>query len=292
MNSNEEVKPPSSGTEEVSLLSHDAIARLKAPILEAEERKCEAVERRERKYTNAKQLKDAVRREELRQIPKADRTPEEQREFSRLEARRHRANAKGNDADSLSNVETAEEFWSANRLLANGQKIHAWREQEQRVLDQIYWLNVGWRTSPQDPNFVGLNEGLADLDDFIDEFGLVHDDEYKNPILQNVRPLWSVWADKPDDVPFVGTIMGFWRNPEIFNALLKESEPTAIYARYGIRTALPAYHVRLFKQRITEHLRSDLIDGRKAHAKYEGEKCWFCNFERLHATENGGNTKP
>jgi hypothetical protein len=69
-----------------------------------------------------------------------------------------------------------------------------------------------------------------------------------------------------------------------------ENEPTAIFARYGIRTALSALAVRRFKERITSH-----VKGNREHRAIVqfgvGERffvkgCWLCEFERLYGTRN------
>jgi hypothetical protein len=289
MNSNEEVKPPSGGREEVCapLLPEATISRLKkmAPPPGPTEAQLASYATKRQKADDAKKLRDSVRREELRQIPKGDRTPEEQREFRRLEQRRYRA--KEPKGDTLSMVATAEEFWSANRLLANGQKIRGWKEQEESVLDKLFWMNNGWACSPTDPDFVSLEEGLADLDAFIGEHGLIHDDSsvYQHYVLQDFRPSWGVWATKTIFDPIWETIEGFWRD-ERLGALCEENEPTAIYAKYGIRTALSAYAVRMFKFRIADHERSRLLGTWETHTAHEGKKCWLCNFERLHGTKS------
>ena len=279
MENKKEVKPPSSGIEKVCapLLPAEAVERIQAK----ETAQLQAKAERQQKRSEAERLADAVRREELRQIPTANRTSEEQREFRRLEQRRYRAKeTKGN---VLADVQTAEDFWKANRLLANPQKLHEWKEREERVLDQIFWMNNGWACSPQAADFVSLHEGLADIEAFIAEYGLIHDDSnvYQHCVPQNFRPSWGVWATKTLFDPIWGTVEGFWRD-ERFNALCSESPASEIYARYGIRIALGAFEVLLFKFCIADHKRSQLLRTWGQHVEHEGEKCWLCNFERLH----------
>jgi len=158
------------------------------------------------------------------------------------------------------------------------------------VLDKIFWINEGWSCPPQDAGLVSLEE--AALEHFVAEHGLVHDDlhSYKHSLLQEFRPAWGLWADKDYHDPIWGWIKGFWKKPELFRALCEENEPTAIFARYGIRTALSALAVRRFKERITSH-----VEGNGEHRAIMpfgvGERlfvkgCWLCEFERVHCTRN------
>jgi hypothetical protein len=181
-------------------------------------------------------------------------------------------------------VKTAEDFWAANRLVADPMKMQKWNKLEETVLAFISWMNFGWDTQPQDPDFFTFDEGLVDLENFISKHDLIHDDygSYKNFILKEFLPQWGLWADKTIHDPIWGTVEGFWKNSEIFQALCQESPATEIYARYGIQTALPAFAVRQFKSRLESHKRSREGVGRSAHVQYDGEKCWLCQFERLH----------
>lgn len=287
---NQEVNPLSeSGTKEESpqpapLLDEAATARLREPILQGEEREREVAARREQKSADAKQLKDTLRLAELRVIPKLRRTVDEQREFSRLEQRQRRVREKtglrkGSLSPSLSKIETQEEFWRLNRATVDGKKLHDWKAQAELVLDQIAWMVSGWRYTPPDPDFVSLEEGVADLESFVKAHGLIHDDVYQSPFLQGYRPYWGVWASKVIHDPIWVTVSAYWRDTERFHALCGESEATMIYAKFGIRTAMSAYHLRMFKSRIAAH--KNLL-GRKAHLEYDFEHCWLCQFERLH----------
>lgn len=102
----EGVKPPSGGAERVCapLLPDEAVEKIKA----METAQLAAREDRRQKKSDAAKLADAVRREELRQIPAAQRTDSEARELRRLESRRYRAAE--SKANVLSDVQTAEDF--------------------------------------------------------------------------------------------------------------------------------------------------------------------------------------
>lgn len=255
------------------MLPVDVVERIKAK----ETAQVAAREERRKKKSGAEKLADAVRREELRQISKANRTAEEQREFARLEARRYRANE--SKVNTLADVPTAQQFWDANRLLVTGQKLKAWKEEEERLLDILCWMNSGWAESPHSPCFVGIDESLAGIDAHVTQYGLIHDDPltFKHIVLQDFRPPWGVWCprDRNDDI--WGWVGAFFKDAERFKALCSESPATEIYARYGIMTAVPAYHLRRFRQRIAEHKNGD-------HRNEADEKCWLCQFARLNGT--------
>jgi hypothetical protein len=121
----------------------------------------------------------------------------------------------------LADVPTAQQFWDANRLLVTSQKIRAWKEQEERVLDILYWMYTGGSCSPQDADFVSLEEGLAALEHFVAEHGLVYNDphSYKHSLLQESRPPWGLWADKDYHEPISGWVKGFGKYPELFRAV-------------------------------------------------------------------------
>lgn len=234
---------------------------------------------RTQKRSEAERLAEVIRREQLRQIPRAQRSNDEQREFARLEARRYRQNASKKDV--LSDVPTAEKFWEANRLLLPKTKLNEYLAHQSLVEDQLYWMAKGWECSPQDPDFVSLEEGLEDLDRFVSEHGLIHDDcsVYQHYFLRDYTPQFAIWC-------------GFWKNPELFNALCNENEPTRIFAKYGIRIALSAAQVRLFKHRVAEHQRArapitvpGLWAAHVADVELYGG-CWLCRFEALHGGNN------
>lgn len=275
MENKKEVKPPSSGIEKVCapLLPAEAVERIQAK----ETAQLQAKAERQQKRSEAERLADVIRREQLRQIPRAQRSDDEQREFAKLEARRYRQNASKKDV--LSDVPTAEKFWAANRLLLPKKTLDEYLAQQPLVEDQLYWMANGWRLPPHDPDFVSLDEGLADMETFVAEHGLISDDplSYRHPVLQDFEPSCGVWTLQDTFDPIWRFVPAFFKDSERFNALCSESPATDIFARYGIRIGIPAYHLRLFKSRIAPH--KDPFK-REAHLKYD-EGCWLCNFERL-----------
>ncbi|VVB52993.1 Uncharacterised protein [uncultured archaeon] len=270
MKTEQEVTPLQSGSNEVSsLLSTEAVEKIKAK----ETAQIAVREERRQKKSAAEKLADVLRREELRELGK-QRSHEETKEFNRLEARRRRAGKSPKD-NALADVLNAQEFWNANRLLLPKKKSDEYLAQQERVFDILFWMSDGWR-EPQAPDFVSLGEGIADLENFVSEHGVISDDpsSYKHHTLQDFVPSWGVWAERDiESDPIWGYVEPFYKDAERFKALCCESPATEIYARYGIRTALPAFHLRKFLSRIEAHKNG-------VHRSESNEKCWLCQFER------------
>lgn len=245
------------------------------------------------KFDDARALRDSLRFNELRQKRGTDRSAEENREYARLYARnRRKAEREGVkpvqiSKKALSKISSVEEFWNLNRSMADGKRIHAYLQIQERYLDELHWLNRGWELPPDDEDFVGLDEGVQCMNEFITERGMIHDDVYDSPFLQDWLPAWGVWQDKMDYIdPIWKRVQPFWLDQERFHALCSESEATKIYARYGIRTALPQYHVRLWRGRISAHKHC-----RTQGLEHNDPKCWLCNHERLHGAKEKQSEK-
>ena len=181
----------------------------------------------------------------------SEQSPEQRRTYNATKAKESRARKKLREA--ASNATTQEEFWQKMRQSATPAdqiKIEQWQAEQERVLDQMYWLNAGWQTAPDDPDFVSYEDGLGDLDDFIATHGMIHDENYTSHDLNDFTPHWAIWCSKAEiKDPIWGVVEGFWKDAQRFEALCQENEPTRIYCMYGVKTALPQYHVRLWKQR-------------------------------------------
>lgn len=184
-------------------------------------------------------------------------------------------------------VATQEEFWSLNRAAISTRTISEWKERETSVLAHISWMNNGWDVPPHDPDYFPFEDGVADIEAHIAAYGTIHDDAYAHPLLQDFRPFWGVWSHEANYIDSIwGLVQPYWRDTERFQALCAESEATKVFAKFGIRTALPAYDVRLWRQQIDEHRK--LAASGKTHDVSEkdlGVPCWLCNFERLHGTQ-------
>jgi hypothetical protein len=242
MNNSEETKEAST-----PLLDEATTARLKAPILQSEERAREAVERREQKSTDAKQLKDALRLEELRAIPKLRRTVEEQREFSRLDQRQRRVKERsGLTKGVLSQIETAEDFYALNRATVSTRKISEWKLLHEQVSDQLSYMEHGNKINgveiPEtDPDWISPEDGEECLDDFVKVHGVVRLGYiYKSDSLRG-----GDWSTQ------------YWKNSEILLALTQENEPTKIYTLCGLLTGVPDWKYEEWKR---AHGKKPLVD--------------------------------
>lgn len=225
--------------------------------------------KREKKEA-ALNLADSARLEHLRQLGKSGRSEEEEREFSRLyqKSRRlvQRALLRGAKSP-YDKFETAQEFWDANRLTLKKKELDKLLEAQERVLDIEFWMMRGFKCDPSDPDYVSLDEGLEVITEHVASYGLIHDDPVGYKQHHVLRDVNLAARD----------ISGFFNEPEVFAELLKENDATEVYVRFGIRTALGAYAVRTFKQRIDEHERSKTQpDVRRAHLAIEND-CWLCN---------------
>lgn len=239
--------------------------------------------KREKKEA-ALNLAESQRLEHLRKLGKKQRSESEEKEFSRLyqKTRRleQRAQLRGEKSphDKFSD---AEEFWEANRLLLKRNELDELLEAQEQVLDIEFWMQRGFDCDPSDQDYVSLEEGMATITEHVAMCGVIHDDpvEFRqHPVLQDESPL--LWTPRDAKDPIHGWTTAFYKNAEVFNALCQESPATETYARYGIRTALFAYDVRIFRQRIAEHERGKLQpDVRRAHLELESRRCWACNYE-------------
>jgi hypothetical protein len=161
------------------------------------------------------------------------RTPQQvlQAEFEASEAERKRRDAERKRAeraeqkvrDSLSAIESKEDLWAANRSLLSESELSALSERQERALDQLHWMDsvlAGNNLPPDDPDYVSLEEGAADLDEFVKANGTV-----------GLKILW--FGD-------------YWRQPvwEKFQG----DDPTSIFARLGFVVGFPGKKLHDFEQ--------------------------------------------
>jgi hypothetical protein len=154
--------------------------------------------------------------------------------------------------------------------------VAALQAKVEAAADQRYWMESGWKCAPTDLDFVGLREGTAELDRFIHEQGgLIKEVKFIDEGLAAYVPQYAIYRD-------------FWRNSEMFEALVKENEPTAIYAKYGLVTSIFEYAHLLWSQNIRRH-RETASDSaaRATHVEYEGDRCWLCRYAKFHGVEYG-----
>ena len=254
------------------------LERMKEREAAAEQAKVEKAERKE----TAAELSDEIRLEQLRQLGK-NRSQEEQREYMKLYKRARRRDERG-EQSPLAKVEDAESFWAANRATLTKKNLDELLAQQELVLDQEWWMEHGFECDPSDEDYVGLDEGMRDLDAFIKQRGLIHDEQISctHWWLQDFRGI--LFETKGYDA--------FFKRLDLFNLLCQESPATETYARYGIRTALFAFHVRTFKQRIAEHHRAKKqLDVRRAHLEFS-DRCWLCRAWAAHQAREAQAQSP
>lgn len=119
---------------------------------------------------------------------------------------------------------TIEQFWERNRAQAPPELIKELLEQQERALDQIRWLRnlmEGTGVGPEDPDYVSVEDGVADLEDFIQEHGVV-------------------------ELAFLN--LGCWRDSALFTALVVTDDSNARYLQFGILTSLTAHRYKQFQQ--------------------------------------------
>lgn len=253
-------------------LPDDVVQKIRAKETRAEQAKADRAEKKE----HASDLSDEIRLEQLRKLGKS-RSVEQQREFTRLYQKSRRRDQRGEESP-FAQIEDAEDFWAANRLTLTKKKLDELLAQQELVLDEEHWMQHGFEVDPSDPDFVSLEEGLQDLDAFIATH-LIHDEPQacQHHELRDFMPAWGLFAPKDTYDKVWGRVEAFYKNAEHFNALCSESRATEVFARFGIRIALGAFQVRMFKQRIAEHeLAKRHVDVRRAHVEFESSQCWLC----------------
>lgn len=129
-------------------------------------------------------------------------------------------NAKALKAET-EEVTSIKEFWALNIQAADPTKLAAWREQQEKVFDQIWYVeqNVqGTYYDSSDPDYVDPEQGDEILKEFIAEFGKFDG----SAILQSGK---------------------FWLNPNRMSSYKRFNTPESIFARYGITVGVPTQYV-------------------------------------------------
>jgi len=191
-------------------------------------------------------------------------TPEERREYQRLSARKTRNKTKTKAlldpriSRFAEGAVTQEEFWQLCRADVNQAQLSAWLELQEEVHDQLYWMAHWLEQSPDDPDFVSLEGGLELLDDHVKRYGYIKDAfDYYSSVLNEFHPQWAIWASESsrDAAPY-------WKDPERLAALIRENEPTKVWALYGIRIGLPEYYVYVWKRELPRDYIGRFFDPR------------------------------
>jgi len=155
----------------------------------------------------------------------------QRREKERLRGQQRRADAKV--LDSMSGAETIQQFWAESLKLADAQKLAEWRERQECVFDTLHWMESWmdgtYNIHPSETEYyVGIEEGDEDLRRDIAEFGEC-----------GVTPI--LW------------IGPFWQDPDLLAQLTSGDTPSAVFAKFGILTALPDLKIHQWEQFMARH---------------------------------------
>jgi hypothetical protein len=154
-------------------------------------------------------------------------TPEQIAEKERLakDATRKRTERQKAAAEkAIADIETKEDLWQHNRKLLSETELTTLLEKQERVFDQVHWANSvlsGTNLPEDDPDYVSVEEGAADLLAFVRERGTV--------------TMELVLIDQ------------YWKTP-LYTERFQGSDPTSIFARLGLVTAMPGHKVYQFEQ--------------------------------------------
>lgn len=192
------------------------------------------------------------RLEQLRLIPKAERSRAEQLELGRLATRKSRTGNKVKDSKIDRNAraaDTVEEFWQLNRRDVAEDLLAGWLALQEEVHDQNYWLQFGRQLPPEDEFYVSLEDGLEDLSEFIAEHAFIKDwVNFNSDYLNDFRPCWAIWETRHHNDRIWGEVEPYWKNPKLLNALIEENDPTRVYALYGVRIGMSEGEVTKWKR--------------------------------------------
>ncbi len=154
-------------------------------------------------------------------------TPEQIAEKERLArdaARKRTERQKAAAEKAIADIETKEDLWQHNRKLLSETELTTLLEKQERVFDQVYWVNgvlAGTNLPPDDPDHVSVEEGAADLSEFLKAHGTV-----------------------TMELVLIGQ---YWKTP-LYTERFQGSDPTSIFARLGLFTAMPGHKVHQFEQ--------------------------------------------
>jgi hypothetical protein len=178
-------------------------------------------------------MKESKAEREAR-IELEDRTPDseltpEQRERKRARLTKRLSRTVEKEIKSASTTETEAAWWASNRALLKPEELKQLLAQQEQVLTQLWWIDNWDKFPPTDPDYVSVEDGVEDLLEFVKEFGTVH----LGYIFHADIP--SDWSDQK-----------YWQNPELLLSLEGENQPTKVYVRTGILTAVPDWRVYEF----------------------------------------------
>jgi hypothetical protein len=124
---------------------------------------------------------------------------------------------------------TRQEFWNGNRSALSSENLEAMFAQDGRVRDQLYFMDHGYKVTAEDIVYLSVDEGTAELVEFVKEHGVTH----LGYVSKN---------DLPPDWPS----RQYWRDADLMEKLENENKQTAQYVRYGLLAAVPDWRVVQF----------------------------------------------
>jgi hypothetical protein len=155
-------------------------------------------------------------------------------------ARKRRERAEGATAkraaalqEEINAAEDIKAFWAINIKAADPEKLAAWREQAERVLDQLWFISQHvkglYNVSEEDTDFyVSVEEGDQDLKAFIAKHGKF----------------------EPEAIFRQGQ---FWMNPNRLASYNRFNNPEAIFALFGIVTGIPIRYAQDWEDYMREY---------------------------------------
>jgi hypothetical protein len=149
-----------------------------------------------------------------------------EREHKDKDAKRKRdERARTRVEKELDSVTTKEELWEKNRKLIPEAELTTLLEKQEHVFDQVHWVNGvlgGTNLPPDDPDYVSVEEGAEDLLAFVKANGVV-----------------------TMELILLGA---YWQQPIYAEKFQHGTDPTSVFARLGLLTALPSHSVHAFEQ--------------------------------------------
>jgi hypothetical protein len=206
--------------------------------------------------TNEAIALEEKRLQELSLTPKAKMSDEERREYNKLHNRKSRR--KTNTTEGMKKLlergeraETQEQFFQLNRAEESPTQIEDWLAQESVIEDMLNWMQYWQELTPDDECYVSLEGGLDLLNDSIQQHGFIKDFQYQSKVLNEHEPssifVWETTAHKDK---IWGAVTPYWKDVDRLADLIEESEPTRVWALYGVRIGVPQYHYYKWMQSV------------------------------------------
>jgi hypothetical protein len=166
-------------------------------------------------------------------------TPAERREAARQRKRNQRARDKAEKETqaAISQAENVQAFWAESLKTADAEKLAGWKAQQEQVEAQLGAMRDCLEGRAFDAQFI--DDVDRDTNDMLREFG----EAAATPVL------------------LVGK---FWQDPELLAQLTKNENATAIFAKFGILTALPDIRVHQWTEFMNSRRSTVIVCGVKS----------------------------